>query len=331
MDRRNLLASAVSFTVFASAFRSGGKANVRPSLSGLSVIVEGLDHPEGIAVRQGGAIIFSDAHAAVSIRKLEGEVVRYGTAVAPCGVAVDRNGNAIVANMGLLSGKPGILQRVDLSTGKIDVLASSVEGRPLVASNNPIVASDGTIYCSHSTWDDVALIGKVRADGFVYAVLPSGEVRIVARDIRGANGTCLNKDETYLYVCSTAEGRIFRYRRRGDGSLGQKESYGPKLGRTIDDQSIEAIRQLNNDDRAQLGYCDGIIFDRTGNLWITLPFANKIAVLMPDMKLLIAYHDPDGSLVNVPTNMAWDHANPNVMYLVSRGSNTIVRGLVQGV
>jgi len=330
LDRRNFLSSTAALTAFAVASRANGKTSAKPSLNGLSVIVDGLDHPEGIAVRQDGSIIFSDAHAAVSVRKPGGEIVRYGTAVSPCGVAVDRNGNAIVANMGLLSGKPGILQRVDLATGKIDVLASSVEGRPLVASNNPIATSDGAIYCSHSSWDGVELIGKVRADGFVYAVLPSGEVKIVARDIRGANGTCVNKDETYLYVCSTAEGRIFRYRRRGDGSLGHKEPYGPKLGKTIDDQSIGAIRQLDKDDRAQLGYCDGIIFDRTGNLWITLPFANKVVVLTPDLQLLTAYHDPDGRVVNMPTNMAWDRFNPNIMYLVSRGSNTIVRALAQG-
>ncbi|MBN8846547.1 MAG: hypothetical protein J0I73_00385 [Sphingomonas sp.] len=150
MDRRNFLSSTAALTAFAVASRANGKTSAKPSLNGLSVIVDGLDHPEGIAVRQDGSIIFSDAHAAVSVRKPGGEIVRYGTAVSPCGVAVDRNGNAIVANMGLLSGKPGILQRVDLATGKIDVLASSVEGRPLVASNNPIATSDGAIYCSHS-------------------------------------------------------------------------------------------------------------------------------------------------------------------------------------
>ena len=38
--------------------------------------------------------------------------------------------------------------------------------------------------------------------------------------------------------------------------------------------------------RAGLGYCDGINFDADGNLWITLPLANRIVVLTPAGRLV---------------------------------------------
>lgn len=331
MKRRDFLASLGGSALLPAALHARGPREPSLSLDNFAVVVRDLDHPEGIAAGAGNALVFSDLQAAVSVRTPDNKIVRFGEAISPCGVAVDPQGNAVVANMGLLSGKPGILQRVDLTTGETRTLVASLEERPLVASNNPVVASDGTIYCTHSSWGEVALIGKKRADGFIYAVLPSGEARIVARNIRNANGTCFDKDEKYLFVCSTAEGRVYRYRRLKGGMLGPQEAYGPKLGVTVDDQSITTIRSLPTKDRAQLGYCDGIIFDRYGNLLVTLPFADKIVAITPDRQLRLVHHDKTGTFLNMPTNMAWDEKEPDTLYTVSRATNMIVKATARRV
>ncbi|WP_164857177.1 SMP-30/gluconolactonase/LRE family protein [Sphingomonas crocodyli] len=295
-------------------------------IDGLSTFIDNLDRPEGIAVDRAGRVIFTDHHAAVTIREPDGTLSRRGDAIAPCGVALDGKGNAIVANMGLLSGKPGVLQRVALSNGADEKLAESFDGRALLASNSPCVAADGTIYCSHSSWGNAKAIGKTIADGFVYMVSPGGKARIVATGIRGANGTCIDPAQLYLYVAVTPEARIIRYRRLPDGRLGPRENFGPQLGEAVPDQTIDAIRALPPQDRRRLGYCDGIAFDADGNLWVTLPFANRLVAITPAGELIDVMHDGEGSIFDMPTNIAWGGKDRRDLFIVARARNMIVRG-----
>lgn len=326
MDRRTFVAGVAS-SVVASVPLLAAKPD-RPALriDGLTTFISDLDRPEGIAVDRAGRVIFTDHHAAVTIREADGQLTRRGDAIAPCGVALDNAGNAIVANMGLLSGKPGILQRVGLTDGATETLVDSFEGRMLVASNSPCVAADGTIYCSHSSWGNAKAIGKTVADGFVYMVRRDGKARIAATGIRGANGCAIDPAQRYLYVAVTPEARIIRYRRRPDGSLGPRENFGPQLGDAVPDQTIDEIRALSPGDRKRLGYCDGIAFDAAGNLWVTLPFANRIVAITPEGALVDVVHDGDGSIFDMPTNIAWGGKDGRDLFIVARARNAVVRG-----
>lgn len=326
MDRRTcmaaLLAAGAALAIPGSA--SAGKRN-KLSAGPLQRVVDGLHRPEGIAVARDGTLVISNEQSAAALYNQRHGLRLVGEALAPCGVAIDPEGRIIIANMGLLTGKPGPLQRLNLKTGSIETLVSELEGRTLVASNNPVVAKDGTIYCSHSAWGEIRVIGKTRADGFVYRVAPDGQADIVARNIRSANGCCLSPDERHLYVASTAEGRIMRYPRRKDGSLGPVEDYGPPLGVVVPDHLSEDIRKLDARERGTLGYCDGMAFDEAGNLWITLPFANRIVGLTPKLEKLDILHDPDGKLLNMPTNLAWGGPDRRDLFIVSRGNGSVVR------
>ena len=161
-------------------------------------VLTGLDHPEGIAATPEHSLYFSSGGGALGIRAPGGAIRYIGEAIAPNGVAIDREGRAIVANMGLLKGRPGTLQRIDPRTGTVETLVAELEGRPLAASNGPVAARDGTLYCTHSTWGPVANIGTTAATGFIYRVTPDGCADIVARNLRGVNGLCLDREERWL-------------------------------------------------------------------------------------------------------------------------------------
>jgi gluconolactonase len=248
-----------------------------------------------------------------------------GAPVAPNGIAVDPQGRVIVANMGLLHGQPGTLQRVDVAMGTVETLVSELEGRALVASNCPAVARDGTIYCSHSKWGDVTNIGNTDPSGFVFRVTAEGRADVVARGLRGVNGLCLDAGDRHLYAALTAEGRIVRFRRLADGALGPREDFGAPLGEVVPDHDIADIRKMPTADRARLGYCDGVAFDDAGNLWVTLPFANRLVLLTPGGDRVEVVHDPSGAAIDMPTNLCWGGRDLRDLHVVCRGSGTIVR------
>lgn len=288
-------------------------------------VISGLDHAEGAATSPDGRLFLSNGGGAIGVLERDGSLRQVGEPLMPTGVAVDREGRIIIANMGLLNGGPGSLQRVDVATGVVETLVDTLEGRALVASNGPVAARDGTLYCTHSSWGPVANIGTTTAAGFIYKVAPDGSASIVARDLRGANGLALSPDERHIYCALTAEGRIRRWRRMADGTLTDPQDFGPQLGVVTPDHGFKAILALPPEERAALGYCDGIAFDQAGNLWITLPFSNRIVALTPNGRKVDIVHDPDGRMIAMPTNLCWGGPDLRTLYVVSRGKGMIVK------
>ncbi|MES1971480.1 MAG: SMP-30/gluconolactonase/LRE family protein [Pseudomonadota bacterium] len=324
MRRRTLLAG-IAVTGLAAPLLARGRDALRPlARDDFTIVAQGLDRPECVAVGRDGRLFVSTMDAAIAIREPGGAFRPLGTPGASTGVALDRRERVVIANMGLLNGRPGTLERLDPVTGVVETLAAAIGGRALVASNAPAIARDGTIYCTHSSWGPVQNIGTTDPAGFVYSVAPDGSVRTVAQGLRGANGCCLDRHERFLYVSLTAAGTILRFPRRRDGSLGPGEQYGPVLGTVVPDQMVAQIVKLPRAERATLGYADNIAFDAAGNLWICLPFANRIVALTPDRRLVEIAHDPEGRRLSLPTALAWGGPDLRDLYIVSRGSGMIV-------
>ncbi|BAV63666.1 SMP-30/gluconolactonase/LRE family protein [Sphingobium cloacae] len=327
--RREILLGGLAATLAgcAGGATMGRNRNALPPLTpaDFSLVIGGLDHAEGIAASPDGRLFLSNAGGVIGVLETDGTLRQIGQPLMPTGVAVDPQGRVIVANMGLLNNGPGSLQRVDVGSGTVETLVSELEGRALAASNNPAVTRDGTIYCTHSSWGPVANIGTTVPAGFIYRVAPDGKASIVVRDLRGVNGLCLDRDDRHVYASITAEGRIRRWRRQADGSLTDPEDYGPQLGMVFPDQKVQAIRAMPAEERATLGYCDGIAFDMVGNLWVTLPFANRIVALTPDGRKIDIIHDPEGKRIVMPTNLCWGGADRRDLYVVSRGNGSIVK------
>lgn len=97
------------------------------------------------------------------------------------------------------------------------------------------------------------------------------------------------------------------------------------LGTVVDNHMVAEIRAMDVAARGATGYCDGIAFDEDGNLWVTLPFANRLVAITPSGALVDIVYDPEGRMISMPTNLCWSGADRRDLYVVSRGTGTIVR------
>jgi len=325
MNRRQLLAWWLAVTGSRlTAAVPPGKTAPRLAVEDFTVTLSGVAGAEGLATAPDGTLAFSCDRAAVGIRWPDGRIAFFGEPIATGGLAFDTQGRIIAASVGALHHRPGPLRRIDPATGRVDVLVERLEGRELVASNAPVVARDGTIYCSHSGWS-VGNIGTTLAEGFIYAVAPDGAARIVARGLRGVNGLCLGAGDRMLFAAMTAQGRVAAWHRSpSDGSLVPAGFYGPLLGRVQADQRAVEIRAMPPSLRALTGYCDGVVLDRVGTLYATLPFANRIVAIDRCGRLSTLVHDPSGQCIDFPTNLAWGGADLRHLFVVSRGSGKVV-------
>jgi gluconolactonase len=128
-------------------------------------------------------------------------------------------------------------------------------------------------------------------------------------------------------VSLTAEARIMRWPVLPDGRLGEAERFGPALGQTDPAHTVAGLRELAGSQRTGLGYCDGMAFDALGNLWITLPLANRIVMLTSTGRLVPITHDPAGRLIDFPTNLCWSGPDMRQLNVVSRKGGAIVAAL----
>jgi len=130
------------------------------------------------------------------------------------------------------------------------------------------------------------------ADGYV-ALADEKGLRIVAEGFRFTNEIRLDAKEEYLYIVETTGQCITRMKVGPDGSLSDREIYGPtNIG----------------------GLPDGIAFDAYGNLWGTLVMSDQIFVISPDGDLHIVLDDGNketaGALLKA---FAENRATPELM------------------
>lgn len=188
----------------------------------------------------------------------------------PNGLAFDRNGDILVSNFGT-----DCLERMT-RTGDTEVMFDTVDGDRIGKVNFVCRDSKDRVWITVSTmihdWPK-ALSPNIK-DGRVLLYEEGKGVRIVADGIHFANECKLDANEEFLYVAQTAGRNVVRFRIQPDGSLTDREIYGPPdQGRMI----------------------DGIAFDSYGNLWGTHVFTDGIWAITPegDFKYILEDTTPD--------------------------------------
>ena len=183
----------------------------------------------------------------------------------PNGLAFDRDGNIVIANFGT--------DAIELMNrdGASRTLYDRIDGVPLGKTNFVLTDSKGRVWFTVTTrqvpW--TRSINEKTADGYVGLIDENG-IRIVADGFVGTNEIRLDANEEWLYVVETNARRISRLRIADDGSLNDREIYGPQdLG----------------------GFPDGFAFDAHGNLWITLILNEKLIALTPEGDVLTLLDD----------------------------------------
>ena len=186
----------------------------------------------------------------------------------PNGLALARNGDILIANFGT--------DRLELMNraGETRVLLDRLDGRPLGKVNFVLRDRADRLWITVSTrvnpWSEA--VSATLADGYIVLLDEKGP-RIVADGFHFTNEIRFDATETWLYVAETTAKRISRLRVRPDGSLTDRQVYGPAdLG---------------------AGVVDGIAFDSFGNLWATMIFADRLVAITPDGEILELMDDGD--------------------------------------
>lgn len=190
------------------------------------------------------------------------------TGTLPNGLAFARNGDILISNFGT-----GRLERMTRS-GESRVLADTIDGRPMGKVNFVLRDRRDRVWLTISTrvnpWSDA--VNSTLADGYICLIDDKGP-RIVAEGFKFTNEIRLDANEEWLYVAETTGKRVTRLRVQPDGSLTDREIYGPT--------SLGA------------GLIDGIAFDVFGNLWATMIFADRLVAITPEGDLLELLNDGD--------------------------------------
>jgi gluconolactonase len=205
-------------------------------------VASGLKFPEGpVALPNGDVLVVEIARGSLSRVSPDGRVeVVAMPGGGPNGAAIGPDGKCYLCNNGgfrwherggrLLPGlqdasySGGRIERVDLDTGKVEVLYTECDGEPLRGPNDLVVDRDGSIWFTDhgkTRWRDRDRGGvfHARADGskIVEAVHP----------IEDPNGIGLSPDERWLYVAETHAGRLWAYPIVGPGEIAKGQGEKP--------------------------------------------------------------------------------------------------------
>jgi gluconolactonase len=183
----------------------------------------------------------------------------------PNGLAFARNGDILIANFGT-----NAVERMSRS-GSSRTLYTEIDGVPLGKTNFILRDSRERLWLTVSTrlepW--TRSVTERSADGYV-ALIDDRGIRIVADGFVGTNEARLDAREEWLYVVESNARHVSRLRVRPDGSLTDREIFGPAdLG----------------------GIPDGFAFDAYGNLWVTLVMYDRLIAITPEGEVLTLLDD----------------------------------------
>ncbi len=248
----------------------------------------GLQRPECILAERDGSLWVADARGGVVLISPRGsqqiitqrhsehfggvksEASRYLEGTLPNGLAFAADGDILIANFGT--------DRLEIMTrdGESRVLADHIDGQPIGKVNFVLRDSKDRIWITVSTriknW--MHALRPDLADGYIARYI-DGAFRIVAEGFHFTNEIRMDAREQFMYVAETTGGCISRLRVHDDGSLGEREVFGPSsLGKGA--------------------WPDGIAFDSGGNLWGTMVYSDKLFVLSPQgyQRTLLDEGDP---------------------------------------
>jgi len=116
-----------------------------------------------------------------------------------------------------------------------------------------------------------------RPDGYI-ALLDEKGPRIVVDGIYFTNEIRLDAREEFLYVAETMKSRVLRFRVQPDGSLTNKEVFGP-------------------DGLGTAANVDGFAFDAKGNIWLAMISRNGIGIITPDGDYHVVFEEVNEELL----------------------------------
>lgn len=265
-------------------------------------LATGFKFTEGPAYAPDGTLLFSDIPAQRIYRMHpDGKLEIFRE---PSGGA---NGNAFDPQGRLLTcegfGNKRVT-RTDLKIGKVEVLASEYEGKPLNQPNDIIVTKDGRVYFTDPVFGDPKF--KTQPVEGIYLIRPDRTLVRIVTDEKSQpkpNGLALSPDGKRLYTTDSQRNVVRVYEVKPDGTLGEGRDFAKMEGKD--------------------GGGDGMRVDAEGNIWSTGP--GGVWIFTPDGKLLGVLHLPE-----VPANLCFGGEDGKLLFLTARTSVYLLRVNISG-
>jgi len=263
-------------------------------------LATGLKFPEGpIALPDGDIILVEIAARRLSRVTKDGRVQSIAElGGGPNGAAIGPGGFCYVCNNGglvwhersghLLPGlnetTPGCIQRVDLATGKFEVLYDSCDGRKLSAPNDLVFDRQGGFWFT----DHGKTSQRERVRGALYYAKADGSaIKEVVMAMDGPNGVGLSPDERRVYVAETGPARVWAFDIAAPGETARSPnavSYG--RGHLL--AGLGGYQML-----------DSLAVDSAGWVCVATIQNGGITAISPDGKSVVHTPLPDNLVTNI--------------------------------
>ncbi|OHV34862.1 MULTISPECIES: SMP-30/gluconolactonase/LRE family protein [Pseudofrankia] len=272
----------------------------------MKVLASGLRFPEGpIALDDGSVLVVEIEGGALTRVAADGALSPIHCGGGPNGAALGPDGAVYVCNNGGLAFKTedqirfpywmaegnegGYVQRVDLSTGSVEVVFTQVDGTPIGNLNDIVFDEHGSCYIVDTT------------RGVLYYADPAaGTIRIAMEGLEYPNGMGLSPDGAKLYASETYSGRVLAWDVKAPGSLG-------------------ATTELYSTGGEH--HWDGLAIDGAGNVCASNLEKSGITVISPGGEVLREFvtpeHDP------YVTNICFGGPDGDTAFICSAGRGVL--------
>ena len=265
-------------------------------------MAKGLRFPEGpIAMDDGSVLLVEIERGTLSRVDAKGKVeVVAQTGGGPNGAAMGPDGKCYICNNGgfLWHREPdgfmrpagradnysgGRIERVDLVTGKVEVLYTECEGVPLKGPNDIIF--DGR----RGFWftDLGKVYGRQMDRGALYYARTDGSlIREAAFPIITPNGIGLSPDGSTLYFAETETSRLWSYRITGEGELEKQPWPSPHGGKLV--AGLPGYQRF-----------DSMAVEENGNVCVATLMRGGVSVITPGGEWLEFHEAPEPYCTNI--------------------------------
>lgn len=286
----------------------------------VTLLAEGLAFPEGPVAMPDGSIIVTEIGRGCLTRVAKGRkstLARVGGG--PNGAALGPDGALYICNNGGFSWdrnagwRPvarapdnigGSIQRVDLETGRVEVLYDRCGEVALVAPNDLVFDAHGGFWFT----DHGHRSGRKLDFGAVYYARADGTaIHEAAFPLIGPNGIGLSPEGDRLYVAETSSGRVWSWHISAPGKLAKASWPSPTGGDLL--AGLKGFWRF-----------DSLAIEACGNVAVACLREGGIAVISPagDLVEKVPFDDP------YTTNICFGGADLTTAVITLSGSGLLV-------
>jgi len=265
------------------------------------VIATGLGFPEGPVAMPDGSVLVVEIAAGRLTRVLPNGELKVVAHVGggPNGAAIGPDGHCYLCNNGGFKWrtddgfarpigeapdyKGGSIQRVHLSSGRVDTLYTHCDSVPLHGPNDIVFDARGGFWFTD--------FGKKLSDrlmmGAIYYARTDGScIRRAAYPFLTPNGIGISPDGSTLYASETETSRLWSYPIVGPGELELQPFPSPNGGRLV--HGLPGYQRF-----------DSLAVEAGGNICVATLVRGGISVFSPSGELLEFHEAPEGYCTNI--------------------------------